>query len=288
MALGKKIGVVFLIFTLLSLVGLYFVYQSLFKSSTVAAQLHVESGDVNVDNVKVDGNVKLKRGSVIETLSSGLATVILYESTLISLSENTKVKVDDLILKHPKVSQEKGKTWNKFTKVVGSEDYSIKAGNTVASVRGTGFLLTDSKVVTGEGSVDYEADGKSFVVEKYKAVEKKDGEIVERSATKDELNEISRSIERTINELKYLRQLEIDKKKFLLDQMRKMYTIRDDQIQEALDTADKGLVDIDELMKQYKNKIPAGISLETLDKVVAITKEIQKLNQDLDEIKDKS
>jgi len=149
------------------------------------------------------GNVKLKQGDIIETLN-GLATIILHESVLISLSENTKTVIDDLLLKHPKVSQESGKSWNKFTKLSGVEGYSIKDSDSVASVRSTAFQFSNGKLIGFEGEVDYNINDIDFVVEERKVVEMSDGTPVKRDITTEELAEVKKSLERQARELKYL------------------------------------------------------------------------------------
>ncbi len=282
MGFDKKIfRIIIIIVVLLLVVGAFFIYNTLIKTKLVKAQLHVESGEVKVDDVLVSGNVKLKKQSIVETLD-GLATVILYESILISLFPNTIVKVEDLILSHPTLKQEKGKTWNMFTKLFGVEDYTISTGNSIASVRATGFLLSEDKVITGIGLIDYITEGKSFIVPARRVVEKVDGEIIERDATKEELREIKGYIKRSINELKYLRKLEIDKHKFLGGIIKKQYSLTDEQIEKGLEAADSGLIDVDELYKKHKTKIPFKIG--PITKIINITKSIQELNKLVNEI----
>src|SRR3990167_7093090 len=127
---GLKIFIFIILALAILIAGAYFV---LAKSPTVPAQLNVEQGEVLANSQRVQGNVKLKQGDIIETKQGGLATVILYESVVINIEENTKINIDNLIKEHPEVSQESGETWNTFTKLAGVEGYTVKTGNSIAS-----------------------------------------------------------------------------------------------------------------------------------------------------------
>ena len=86
---------ILLVILLVLLLGGGYVYFSFVRSPTVKAQVHVESGVVQVNGNAITGNVKVKAGDWIETVN-GRATVILFESVFVSLQEHTKVMVEDL------------------------------------------------------------------------------------------------------------------------------------------------------------------------------------------------
>ncbi len=253
-------------------------YFSIVGSKTVAAQLHVESGGVLVNEKEVSRTV-LKEDDAIKTLDNGYATIILYESVIINLDPNTEVVIDDLINSHPKIEQKSGKTWNTFTKLLGIEDYSAKAGNSVASVRGTLFALKENYILVGDSEVDFGINSLDFIVEENKVVEEINGEIIERDATTEELQEIKQNINRVVAELKYLREKEIEKKKLMLkivkieivDSEGVKRTLNQEEAREYLEDADNKEVDIDSLLEK------SPIEIESLEKIVSITKEIQKL-----------
>ena len=273
----KRIKKVFLIIRIILLIiALITAYSYYAASRTVTAQLQIESGIVKVNGNIVNGNLKLSQGDIIET-NDGLATVILYESIVINLNKNTKINLEELTQKHPQITQENGKTWNKFTKISGVETYTIKTGNTVASVRATGFEISDNKILTGDGKVEYTIDEKTFTVTAKRVVEKVNDEIIERDATKAELEEIKEYRQRTIAQLKLLRQNEIDKYKRFVDIVKSRYNITDEDIKQGFEAADRGEWDISEILKK------SPVKAKPLKKIVEITKTIQQLNEELNQ-----
>ena len=272
---GSKIflGIVIAIVIALAL-GFFFVTGS----STVPAQLRVESGNVMVNGESVIGNVHLGQGDMIETGVNGLAAVILYESVVINLEPDTRIKIDELIKSHPKVSQEKGETWNTFTELSGVEDYTINTGNSIASVRATTFGIREGYVLGGEGETDYEFQAEIFLVAAGRVVEIAQGQATERAATQEELEKIRERMEKAIEELRHIRDLEINKKPVLYSLLKSRTGLTDQEIRQRLLDADEGLVDVDE----FAEKSP--IKVETIDKVVEITKAIQKIKADISRI----
>ena len=82
-------------------------------------------------------------------------------------------------------------------------------------------------------------------------------------------------MERTIEELRYLRELEIKKNPALYSVIKSQTGYTDEQLQQYLLDIDDGKYDVDELAKK------APIKLATLDKAVEITKAIQKIKEDI-------
>ena len=273
-----KILKILTVILIIIIVAGFIVYLKFFRSNVVNAQLHIESPEVKVNSIPVSGNIKLKENDIIET-SNGLATIILHESILIALDKNTKVSLSDLKNKHPKVFQELGSTWNKFIKISGVEDYTLTTGNTVASIRGTTFGLIkgnapgDWKCLVGENEIDYNIDSKNFILEKNYVVDKVFGKIEKRPATPEELEYIKQKNIRVVTELKYLRQLKIEK---LPSTIKKKYGT-DQEIQQKLEEADQGKINIDEVISKFP------VNLPLLNEIAEITKEIQILNQELND-----
>ena len=273
-----KIIKILTVILIIIIVAGFIVYLKFFRSNVVNAQLHIESPEVKVNSIPVSGNIKLKENDIIET-SNGLATIILHESILIALDKNTKVSLSDLKNKHPKVFQELGSTWNKFIKISGVEDYTLTTGNTVASIRGTTFGLIkgnapgDWKCLVGENEIDYNIDSKNFILEKNYVVDKVLGKIEKRPATSEELEYIKQKNIRVVTELKYLRQLKIEK---LPSTIKKKYGT-DQEIQQKLEEADQGKINIDEVISKFP------VNLPLLNEIAEITKEIQILNQELND-----
>ncbi|MBI4145156.1 FecR domain-containing protein [Candidatus Woesearchaeota archaeon] len=267
----SKKGLVIGIIVLLVLAGAGYAFYAVTGSSTVKAQVHVESGSVSVNGATAAGTVKLSEGDVITTGSDGKATVVLYESTLISLEPDSQVTLDELTKSHPKVSQE-GTTWTMFTKLAGAEAFSAKAGSTVASVRGTVFELSDGFIMTGEGTVTYNMEGQTFTVKTGQVVE--DG--VARDATPEELASMTGFMNRAVGELKHMRQLEIDKHPTTYAMVKSMYGVDDAFIQNKLAEADAGMFNVDEFV------LKSPVQMDSVDKIADITKTIQKVNEDIE------
>tara|TARA_Y100000296_G_scaffold33068_1_gene38288 strand:+ start:354 stop:1196 length:843 start_codon:yes stop_codon:yes gene_type:complete len=254
------------------------VYFYLFFSSVVSAQLHIESGNVFVNDELKNENIKLKEGDLIETKENSLATIILYESVVINLNSNTIISLDELIKKHPKISQQKGETWNTFTKLSGVEGYDIQTGSTIASVRATAFGFRGEYILGGEGVTDYLIGGKEFSVGVGDVIEKIGEEIIERKATAEELQKIRESIERSIEELRFLREKEFQKKPFLLSTIKKKTGMDEEELRSYLEDIDNELIDVDELAKQ------SPIEISSITKIVEITKSIQETKKKINEL----
>lgn len=149
------------------------------------AILHYESGEIYLNGNLISSDKNLKQNDIIET-KNGLASIILYKSVIVALEKNTKIILEDILKEHPKIIQGYGETWNKFTNIYGVNSYTIKSGNTIASVRATAFSISKNKIIVGDGLVLYQIDGKLFNVAKYEAVEKIGAEIISRNLTSEE------------------------------------------------------------------------------------------------------
>jgi len=182
---------------------LYFI---LYNPERVAI-LHFDAGKVYVNEKPVLEDVKLKKGDIIKTAEDGQATVILYNSVIVMLEPNTIIKLEDLTKKNPKIEQTEGKTWNKFIKVAGVEEYTVKSGNSIASVRGTFFGIEDDKIIVSEGEVEYAVDGEVFFVTENEVVEETDKGVIERAVEEKESEEIKEALPEAVEELNYLAEL---------------------------------------------------------------------------------
>lgn len=246
---------------------------TLFASSTVSAQLHVESGTVTVNGKTVTSDQQLSRNDVIET-TNGKATVILHESIIISLEPATEVTLDDITQKNPVIKQT-GTTWNTFMKIAGVDGFDIKTSTSIASVRGTSFQLTDTKILTADGTVNYKQDDQTFTVTEMNVVEKQAKGMVERKANTDEIKTVKQHYQHAINEIKHLRKLEMKKHAILMNMIKTQYDMNDTQLNEKLDEIDNGAMNVDDLMKQ------TPFAPASLEKIAVMTKEIQKMRQKL-------
>lgn len=250
-------------------------YISIVSSKTIAAQINVEFGTVLVNGEQITESMELGERDTVETLGDGKATIILYESIVVSLEPNTKITIDDLKKDHPKLGQTSGETWNTVTKLVGIEEYTISSGNSVASVRGTEFVFTIDGIVLFEGRVDYEIDNEIYSLLENIAMERQNGVMIKRILTDEERVKMTAMRLRTIKHLKLLRESEIDKHPRVMGMVKNTYDLTDEDIREGLREADDGIIDIEEI----ERKVPVDIA--SVHKVVEITKEIRKINQEI-------
>tara|TARA_Y100000310_G_scaffold165965_1_gene165715 strand:+ start:941 stop:1771 length:831 start_codon:yes stop_codon:yes gene_type:complete len=272
--MGKK-ALIFLGITIAIFLGLGFTYFSLVSSKTIAAQLNVESGIVFVNAEEVSGQITLDEEDLIKTSGNGRATIILYETMVVNLEPDTEITVTDLKKSNPQLTQKSGETWNTLTKVVGIEEYTIKSGNSVASIRGTSFIFNIEKIAVLEGEVGYVIDETNYIVSKNRAVEKVDGKINERALNPEEKAKIIAVKTRARDQLKWLREREIEKHPKVLNMIKSKYDLTDEDIRQALQDADEGLLDIEELEKQ------SPVNIESVRKISEITREIIKINQEV-------
>jgi len=267
----KKVIIPLAVVLVLVIVGIV-IFSSLTSSKTVKAQLSIEAGNVMVNGESVAGNTELKQGDVVETSSDGLATIILYESVVINMEPNTKINLDDLTEANPSITQEGGETWNQITNLFGIESYTVKAGTSVASVRGTAFSVTEEKIIVDDGIVDYEIDRQKFNVVKDKVVEKIGETVRERNIRPDEQNALKIKRQRAIQQLKNLREKEIAKHPRILNLIKDKYSVSDEDIRKGLREADEGKINL----RDFKDKLP--VKIDSAEKVIQITEKIQELN----------
>ena len=79
----------------------------------------------------------------IKTGENTSASIILFESSIIRLDNNTEITIKEILQQEGKTSvkikQDSGRTWNTVLRMSGIDDYEVHTPTTVASVRGTSF-----------------------------------------------------------------------------------------------------------------------------------------------------
>ncbi|MBD3304279.1 hypothetical protein GF343_03970 [Candidatus Woesearchaeota archaeon] len=208
----------------------------------------------------------------------GQASLVIHESIVISLNPNTEIQVKDLTKEHVNLEQPSGQTWNKFTEMAGVSELSIETPNTVATVRGTYFGVGMDKITVGEGVVIVEKDGQTVEVRAGQKSYTKDGQLVVEDLTPEEITELTDRMQRSIEQLRALREREARKHPILLSQLQKQYGISESEVREYLNKADRGEFDLDAL----EEKSP--VKIESVKKIKAITEEIIKTNKAIEEI----
>ena len=137
--------------------------------------------------VTVNGNIPtvgmaLNVGDVIATAIGAEAAIEFYNGSIVRLRENTTITIKKLTTnKDVVLTQEKGQTWNRVTKLAGINTYAVETPNTVATVRGTGFKVTvDSErtwVGVADGAVAVQKVENDTVVAEILVEEEKQAEI---------------------------------------------------------------------------------------------------------------
>lgn len=266
-----KLGYIFLGLIVLVIIILFVAYSYITKSSMDVALLNIEEGSVLVDNgggyVAAQDNMRLGLKDSVKT-ESGKASIILYESIVISLDANTEVKIEELSKKNIRLSQKSGSTWNKFKSLFGAESLIVETPESVASVRGTTFRVKMNSLLVGEGRVNYEYSGENEDVlggEKATALQ---GNIIKGNLTREEKQELIIAIERHIKLLKEVRIREVEKKKLVLNKLLARYGLNPEELDSYFERVDNKEIDLEEVEK----KIP--FKMESFEKIEAITNEI--------------
>jgi len=265
-------------------------YFQITKSTTVVAFLNVEEGNVQVNHGKgwIDAVDEMELGlkDRIKTLEDGYASVVLFESTIISLDPGTEILIENLEKAHQKIKQEAGSTWNKFTGLAGVEGLSIETPTTVATVRGTSFGVDMKSVVVGEGEVEVDFEGEKFMVQADEKVEIEEvmeaGKLrrraVKKALTQADRERVLKKMKRAINVMKKLRKLEIKKKEFIARRLQKKYDISDRQVDEYLEKADKGEYDLEEVERK------SPVKMESVSKIRRVTEKIVEENKAIERL----
>ena len=113
------------------------------------AQLVVESGVVEVKHgggawVAAENGMDLYQSDSVRTGDNSSASVILFKTSIVRLDSNTEVKLEELIREEETsvtLKQDSGRTWNTISKISGIDNYEVQTPTTVASIRGTAFVV---------------------------------------------------------------------------------------------------------------------------------------------------
>jgi hypothetical protein len=123
------------------------------------AQLVIDYGTVQVKNeggswTSAENGMDLYQSDSIRTGDNSSASIILFETSIVRLDSNTKVTLEEIIREEETtvtLQQDSGRTWNTISKISGIDDYEVQTPTTVASVRGTAFVV----IVDENGSTYY-------------------------------------------------------------------------------------------------------------------------------------
>ncbi len=254
---------------------------SLLGSSTTVAALNIEEGKVQVDTgsgwADAQDGMELSISDKVKTLD-GTAILVLYESIIVQLEKNTEIAIAELSKKNVKLNQNTGSTWNKFTAIMGVQNFEVETPNTVATVRGTEFWDDQDSIGVVNGTVDARMGNKMLTLGARKKALLSD-EFGQAHGFDD--SDITRAIEKKkiiIKTLKNLRQQELQKHNILYSMIKKTKGWTDADVYRYMERLDNGEFNEDDLKAQAK--LPA----ESIDRFVALTKEIKKAIKELKEL----
>jgi hypothetical protein len=123
------------------------------------AQLVIDYGTVQVKHdsgswTSAENGMDLYQSDSIRTGDNSSASIILFETSIVRLDSNTKVTLEEIIREEGTsvtLQQDSGRTWNTISKISGIDNYDVQTPTTVASVRGTAFVV----IVDENGSTYY-------------------------------------------------------------------------------------------------------------------------------------
>jgi hypothetical protein len=270
-----KIGIPIGVVVLLIIISL----ATVLGSTTRPAFLNIEEGEVQVDVgkgwVAAQDGMKLSEDDSVRTLE-GKAVLVLYESIIVQMDENTEVSIAELSKKHTKLDQKSGSTWNKFMAITGIDSYEVETPTTVATVRGTEFWVDMESVGVSEGEVEAKIEGKSMTVKSGHKALREGVKVVPFSEQDRQRSILKKQI--VIKHLKNLRVQEIEKHKTTYNLVKKTRGWDDADVQRYMDKVDRGELDVDRIKEGAK--LPA----KSIDKFAAISKEIQKNAQEIEQL----
>ena len=157
--INKKI--IFIIISAILIIGIIGIVFFLTSSDVAVAQLIIDSGTVEIKQgsaawTLAENGMMLSSSDSIRTNNNSTASIILFESSIIRLDNNTQITLSEIMHMYGKtdvqITQEKGRTWNTVLKISGIDTYEVHTPTAVASVRGTTFFVQieqNGTIITG-------------------------------------------------------------------------------------------------------------------------------------------
>jgi hypothetical protein len=119
-------------------------------SEEVSAQLIIKHGDVRIKHegkswTNAQNGMLLHQHDTVKTGDNTSASIVLFKSSIIRLDSNTEVTITKLLQQAEgtsvKIKQDIGKTWHNILNISGIENYDVQTPTTIASLRGTSFVI---------------------------------------------------------------------------------------------------------------------------------------------------
>jgi len=143
----KKILLIIPVIIIISIIGV--VWFAL-TPEVAKAQLIIESGTVQIKHeggtwISAQNGTLLYQSDTVKTGNNTSASIVLFKSSIIRLDSNTEVMLQEIFEEEGetsvKIQQDVGRTWNTISKISGIDNYEVQTPTTVASVRGTAFVV---------------------------------------------------------------------------------------------------------------------------------------------------
>ncbi|MBS3148445.1 FecR domain-containing protein [Candidatus Woesearchaeota archaeon] len=250
-------------------------YMVLVPPSPTDALLYIERGTVEVNLGSgwqaATHEMELTAGNAIRT-TDGEALVVIRESEFVYLEPNTELSLDEVSGKKVMLTQAAGETWNKVNKLTGVEEFEVKTPNTVATVRGTSFIINDNELLAEEGVVDFASGPQKVTVKEMQKALRSTMEA--QSLTPQDRARFDKYKAAYLKTLKILREREIQKRPFLI----KAASTKGYSYQKILDTLEQVDNDPNPVEDGYLNKVPS-IYKPQVDRIYKLTKEIKNVKK---------
>ena len=271
------------------------VFFSLRTKATIIATLNIEQGTVEVDLgkgwQKAQDGMELSSKAKVRTLQDSIATLLLYDSIIVRLSENTEVSLEKLE-ENLTLKQNSGTTWNKFLHLAGIKSYSVETPTTTATVRGTGFLVAvsqdETEVSVSDGEVEIKTrENEIRKLKEFERIVKRRGKpLMRRALTLAQKEKIRKHLMKDIEFLKRRRLRRIISNKIVMAMLHK-YNVSEKELPKWLEKIDREEINVSEIMR----RTPTPLKRKFLDRLQKETEEIVRINRRLrrlEELKVKS
>jgi hypothetical protein len=143
----KRFLLIIPVIVILCIIGLLWFTQT---SDVAKAQLIIDAGTVQVKQsggswTTAETGMLLYQSDSVKTGENTSASIVLFESSIIQLDSDTEVTLQELIQQEGETSvtiqQDAGRTLTTVSKISGIDNYEVQTPTTVASVRGTAFVV---------------------------------------------------------------------------------------------------------------------------------------------------
>lgn len=145
----SKKKIIFLILPIIVIICIVVFVWFLLRPEVIKAQLIIESGTVQVKHgseawISAENGMSLYESDSVRTGNNSSASIIFFKTSIVRLDSNTEVTLEKLFREEETsvtIQQDSGRTWNTVYKISGIDNYEIQTPTTVASVRGTAFVV---------------------------------------------------------------------------------------------------------------------------------------------------